>query len=138
MLTIQAVGNWGRDAVRVVDVPSTRRIDPEVEALIEASWKLGRQKLGERLFDGEMCRMESWRATPQQLELSVSQTSYRIFYGTNLAQPPLPDRFGRDVMANSVGVGTLLLTADNWLLFGRRSGNVAYYPHRVHPFAGSI
>ena len=34
--------------------------------------------------------------------------------------------------------GASLLTRDGWLLYGRRNATVAYYPNRVHPFAGTL
>src|SRR5437016_2322133 len=84
MLKIHAIGNWPRGAVRTEVAPSTRRIVPEVETLIQSKWREGQQRLGPRLFDGSMCRMESWNTGSQSLELKVSRTSYRIFFGTNL------------------------------------------------------
>jgi hypothetical protein len=41
-------------------------------------------------------------------------------------------------MANPVGLSALVETSDGWLLLGRRNDSVAYYPNRVHPFAGSL
>lgn len=91
------------------------------------------------LFDGPMCRLETWRQRTEgessRLEMELSITSYRIFLGTNLYGPrDLP----RDALANPVGVSPALETGDGFLLFGRRGGGVAYYPHRLHPFSGSL
>jgi hypothetical protein len=138
MLTIHTTGNWSRGNVHASIVPSTRRIDPLVEAFIESSWRHGQQRLGVKLFDGPMCRMEKWRATAETLELSLSLTSYRIFFGTNLSDQPIAEHFGREVLASPVGVSSALLTRDGWLLYGRRNNTVAYYPNRVHPFAGAL
>jgi 8-oxo-dGTP pyrophosphatase MutT (NUDIX family) len=41
-------------------------------------------------------------------------------------------------MANPLGVSCALETSDGWLLLGRRNDSVAYYPNRIHPFAGSM
>lgn len=138
MLTIHTTGNWSRGNVRASIVPSSRRVDPLVEAFIESSWRQGQERLGVKLFDGTMCRMERWRATSQTLELSLSRTSYRVFFGTNLSDQPIAEHFGREVLANPVGISSALLTRDGWLLYGRRNNSVAYYPNRVHPFAGSL
>jgi hypothetical protein len=35
-------------------------------------------------------------------------------------------------------VSPALLTADGFLMMGRRNASVAYYPNRVHPFAGAL
>jgi 8-oxo-dGTP pyrophosphatase MutT (NUDIX family) len=31
-----------------------------------------------------------------------------------------------------------LITGDGWVMLGRRNASVAYYPNRIHPFAGSL
>jgi 8-oxo-dGTP pyrophosphatase MutT (NUDIX family) len=92
-------------------------------------------RLGDKLFDGAMCRLESWSASPAELRLTLSHTSYRPFLGTNLANAAC---LTPDVMANPVGLSTVLETCDGWLLLGRRNDSVAYYPNRVHPFAGAL
>jgi 8-oxo-dGTP pyrophosphatase MutT (NUDIX family) len=55
-----------------------------------------------------------------------------------MAHPELADRFGNNILANPVGLSCILRSADGRLLLGRRSDTVAYYPGRVHPFAGSL
>jgi len=137
-LRIHAVGDWTPQAVRVRQVGSSRRLVPEIEQLVDAAWAQALARPEVRLFDGPMCRMESWNAMPTLLEIALSQTSYKPFLGTNLAHPELADQYGRDVMANPVGVSPALETADGFLLLGRRNSSVAYYPERVHPFAGAL
>jgi hypothetical protein len=41
------------------------------------------------------------------------------------------------VLANPLGLSAVLQSSDGFLLMGRRNARVAYYPNRVHPFAGS-
>jgi hypothetical protein len=137
-LRIHAVGDWTPQAVRVRQVGSSRRLVPEIEQLVDAAWAQALARPEVRLFDGPMCRMESWNTTPTLLEIALSQTSYKLFLGTNLAHPELADQYGRDVLANPVGVSPALETADGFLLLGRRNSSVAYYPERVHPFAGAL
>jgi 8-oxo-dGTP pyrophosphatase MutT (NUDIX family) len=138
MLMFHATGDWTPDRVRVRWVESGRRIVPEVEMLIDQAWQAALRRPGVRLFDGPMCRMERWEASPERLSLELSVTSYKPFMGTNLAHPELADQFGRDVMANPVGVSPALHTSDNYLLLGRRNATLAYYPNRTHPFAGAL
>ena len=73
-----------------------------------------------------------------RLALTLSNTTYKHFLGTNLTHPELADRYGREILANPVGVSPALLTADNFLMMGRRNASVAYYPNRIHPFAGAL
>ncbi len=82
-----------------------------------------------------MCRYESHEADRARLTLRVSQTGYRAFVQTNLFGPKdLPTA----CCANPIGVSATLLCDDDVLLFGRRGDGVAYYPRRLHPFAGSL
>lgn len=118
--------------------PSTRRIVPEVEQAVEDVWqqKLKQPKI--RLWDGPLCRMEGWELTGGKLRLRVSRTSYKTFLGTNMHNPHLLDQYGNEVGANSIGVSPALETADGYLMLGKRNDMVAYYPNRIHPFAGAL
>jgi len=138
MLKFHATGNWAKYQLGARSVPSTRRILPEVESLIDQAWQQAAGRPGVKLFDGPMCRMERWRASADRLEIDLSTTSYKPFVGTNLAHPELADQYGGDVMANPVGVSPALLTSDGFLMMGRRNASVAYYPNRIHPFAGAL
>jgi hypothetical protein len=138
MLTIHAAGNWSRQQVHTTFAESSRTSNEEVEVLIEAAWQKTLARPDVHLFDGPMCRLERWSADNDRLELVLSQTSYKVFLGTNLANAGLFDRLGPGVMANPVGLSPALLTGDGRLVMGRRNSKVAYYPDRVHPFAGAL
>jgi hypothetical protein len=138
MLKFHAVGDWAPGRVVVRSAPGTRRIVPEVEAMIDAAWEAAGGRPGLKLYDGPMCRMEQLRASDGLLEIGLSQTSYKPFMGTNLSHPELADRFGPEVMANPVGVSSAVETADGYLVLGKRNAAVAYYPLRTHPFAGAL
>src|SRR5687767_11839877 len=138
MLTYHAIGDWAAGQVHLTWTDlALRRIHPEVEQIIDDAWARVTARPGVHLFDGPMCRLESFEATPEALVLSLSPTSYKPFVGTNLQNPHLADSHGRDVMANPVGVSAALETGDGYLVLGRRNASVAYYPQRVHPFAGA-
>ena len=106
--------------------------------MIERAWAAAVARPGVQLFDGPMCRLESWSSSPGRLDAVLSDTSYKPFLGTNLRHPELADRYGPAILANPVGVSPALITADGWLMMGRRNSSVAYYPNRVHPFAGAL
>lgn len=144
MLKLHVAGDWPEDSVRTTRVASTHFVPAEVEQIVDRAWKEALARPGVHLFDGPMCRHESWRvegamsSRSSSLHLSLSTTSYRWFLGTNLAHPELADRFGANVLANPVGVSPALLSSDGFLVFGVRNGRVAYHPNRVHPFAGAV
>ena len=118
--------------------PSTRAIVPAVEASIETAWHQTISRPGVRLFDGTVARLESFDVADDRLHIALSPTRYRILVGTNFSNPHFADTFGDAVMANPLGVSTGLITSDAFWIMGRRNRSVAYYPHRVHPFAGSL
>ena len=135
---LRAAGDWLPHQVVVTWTADSRKVVPEVERAIDDAWRAAAARLGNKLFDGPMCRLEHWSASPERLELTLSRTSYRPFLGTNYANAALADAHGRDVLANPVGLSTILETADGQLLLGRRNDSVAYHPNRVHPFAGAL
>jgi hypothetical protein len=104
-----------------------------VKRSIEAAWAAAIDSKTRLLFDGPLCRVESWRVTGGRLHLSLSRTSYKWFWGTNLHRPELPE----SQLANALGLSALVQSTDGFLLLGRRNATVAYHPNRVHPFAGS-
>jgi 8-oxo-dGTP pyrophosphatase MutT (NUDIX family) len=111
--------------------------NPEVETQIERAWLQAKSRPNINLFDGPMCRLERFRAG-KTLELELSRTSYKIFWGTNLTHPDLADRFGPGALANPVGLSCALESSDGYLMLGRRNASLAYYPLRIHPFAGAL
>ena len=79
MIRILAEGNWSQSQLSLKWIPSTRTILPEVETAIDRAWTNALARPGVHLFDGPMCRMESWRATADRLELTLSLSSYKVF-----------------------------------------------------------
>lgn len=135
-VAFRVIGEFNRADViaRWVDRPAP---PIEMEKQIEQAWRQAQSRPGIQLFDGPLCRLERFRAG-EKLELELTRTSYKIFWGTNLTNPSLADQYGPGVLANPVGLSCALESSDGHLMLGRRSASVAYYPLRVHPFAGSL
>jgi hypothetical protein len=134
VIIVREVGDWGPGRVVAKRVASTRATIAHVEAAIDRAWAAASARLGSRLFDGPMLRLERCEASPELLRLWVSPTSYKPFLGTNLQNPDVPE----SARANPIGLSAALVTRDDWLMLGRRNASVAYYPDRIHPFAGSL
>lgn len=119
---------------------SSFALPAEVLHAIEQAWQRQSARPGVRLFDGPMCRLESFEVdeSPPRLTLVLSPTSYKPFVGTNLHNAHLAERYGLGALANPVGLSCGLIAADGFLMMGRRNNRVAYYPDRVHPFAGAL
>jgi len=136
-IAIHATGDWPAASVRIQIVPSSWKAPASVIQQIDAEWERVARS-GITLFDGPMCRLESFHATTAALSLELSETTYRIFVGTHLYHADLADVYGPSILANSIGVSVLVRTADGWLLLGRRNETVVYYAGRLHPFAGAL
>lgn len=142
MLRFHRIGDWGTADVRAAWTRRSHALPADAREIIERAWRDATAQPGVKLFDGPMCRLESWPAIDAsrdgRLRLAFSTTSYKVFFGTNLSHPELADRYGPAVLANPLGVSPALETADGFLLLGKRNHAVAYYPGRIHPFAGSL
>ncbi|MDP9174314.1 MAG: hypothetical protein M3O30_10680 [Planctomycetota bacterium] len=136
-IRFHAIGLFKQGSVTAQWVADSRPRHAEIEAAIDAAWVRAAARPGVNLFDGPMCRLESFAVT-RTLELKISPTSYKIFTGTNVANPLFATRFGWASLANPIGVSSALETRDGYLMLGQRNASVAYYPLRVHPFAGAL
>ena len=136
-VAFRVIGRFDRSAVSARWVRRQHHVDPQVQRKIDETWQQAIARQGIQLFDGPMCRLERY-AVGEKLELELSRTSYKIFWGTNLNNPSLADQFGSDVMANPVGLSCALESSDGYLMLGRRNKSVAYYPGKIHPFAGAL
>jgi hypothetical protein len=136
MVSFRAIGQWNEGDVHVTWTESSRRIIATIEDAIETAWA-GAHRPNVQLFDGPMCRLERLGVSPQSLDLQLSRTSYKVFVGTNMQNPQFADEFGEGVLANPIGLSTSVLSRDGFVLLGKRNDRVAYYPSRIHPFAGA-
>jgi len=123
--------------VKCARAESTFAPPPLVRAEIERVWTMMGQKPGVHLFDGGLCRLESLSASAGELSMRLSEVSYKSFAGTNMHNPQFAAQYGQSAMANPLGMSVALISADGFLVMGRRNERVAYYPGRIHPFAGS-
>lgn len=138
MVKIRLSGEWLERQVRCRWTAGTFDPPEEARRAIEAAWAAAASRPGVRLFDGPMCRLEGLSAEGDHLELALSRTSYKAFMGTNISNAHLADRYGGNCLANPVGLSSALVSRDGFLLLGLRNQSVAYYPGRIHPFAGAL
>jgi len=136
MFRVLAHGHWREGRVRTRSVPSSRQSDSRLDSSIDTAWQAAQRASGVRLFDGPVCRLERSTVIGETLELDLSQTSYRIFVGTNLSGRA--SEIPAESRANPMGVSVGVISEDNFLLLGVRSDAVAYYSRKLHPFAGTI
>lgn len=137
-LSILALGDWPAERLHCSSSRSSLDIPADLLARIDHAWEIAAARPGVHLFDGPLCRLETFHDDDAGLHLSLSRTSYRIFMGTNGNHPQWAEHYGPQVMANPVGTSVALVSADGQLVFGRRSAAVALYPGFAHPFGGTM
>ncbi len=138
---ILAFGDYPPNAVTVRHDAAPRTTCDALERLIADEWNrrtAAAEREGRLLFNGEQFRYVAHEVCDGRLTLTVGPTCYRDFVGTNLFNPHRLDEFGWAAFANPVGTTATLHTADDCLVFGRRSGRVAYHGGHLHTFGGAL
>lgn len=138
---LDVVGKFSRHDVTVHWSDERPKCVDEVSRLIDQSWEMAlweARKIGQTLFDGQMCRLISYGADHGGLDLTLGPVSYKEFVGTNQTQAYVRYLHGPEVLADPLGVSAAVISADGFLLLGRRSKRVMQYPGRLHPIAGTV
>lgn len=138
---LDCAGCFGHSQVHVESSPAVRQKHPNVERLIEETWRneiVRAQEAGKTLFDGRLCRLNSASYRNSTLELSVGEVSFKEFLGTNLTHAYLRYVHGPEVLADALGASAVIRTGDGFLLLGMRSQSVLYHAGRIHPIGGII
>ena len=126
---VEGVDPWRRSQVKVVLDPEFSRREHPDKRLRDSVQELWETRLAENpmLFNATKFRMESANIVDNgELEIHCSVTDYASYLGTNWN--PLFHGEDRVYMADPLGVGCLLTTADKMLCFIRRSKHVGEYP----------
>jgi 8-oxo-dGTP pyrophosphatase MutT (NUDIX family) len=114
---------------------------PDVAHLIAETWNESRIEAashGRDLFPGAMTRLLGWSAVHETLTLNLGSTDYREFVGTNLRHPELASIYGREALANPLGVSVAVVTTDGQIIVQRRSEQVFEYPGYFHVCGGNV
>jgi hypothetical protein len=140
-LRLHALGPFSEGQVRMAWREDGQRIRPEVRALVDEVWSeqtdLARRE-GRSLFNGQLVRYLRHRVSDGCLKIAVGPTDYAHFLATNVLNACRADEIGWDQFSCPMGTSTTLLTADGWLLAGRRNERVAIHRNTVHTFSGGL
>ena len=110
-----------------------RKKAPHIEHLIEKNWTRFKQDLGDKLYNGRKFRINDVKLIGDEVIVEVGLTDYKDHVGTNLGQDVSSFlEFGEASFGNkhaclsdALGVGSMLVTADNYFIFVERSLEVA-------------
>jgi 8-oxo-dGTP pyrophosphatase MutT (NUDIX family) len=114
---------------------------PEIERLIAVEWErrtAQAKETGQILFNGGLARYVGHQVGDGCLQITVGPTDYRDFVGTNLYNNRRVEEFGWRRFANPVGTTALIVSADGYIVLGRRSERVAYHGGYLHTIGGAL
>jgi hypothetical protein len=138
---VDAFGEFPPGRVRVHWSDAPRPSTPELERLIDESWRqasASSKRTGAILFNGKLVRWLGQRVEDGVLHIDAGPTDYRDFVGTNLYNNRRIAEFRRERFANPIGTTATILSSDGWLLYGRRSHRVAWHAGCLHTFGGAL
>lgn len=118
-----------------------RSTDDKIDTLIEQTWQTEMALARENdlvLYDGELCRLIDYTASDTGMHLTLGKVGYREFLGTNLRHAYLRYTHGPEVLANPLGVSASVISADGYIVMGRRSEKMVCHPERIHPIGGMV
>ncbi len=118
-----------------------RSTDDKIDALIEQTWQAETARARENnlvLYDGELCRLVNYASSDSRLHMTLGAVSYREFLGTNLRNAYLRYTNAPEVLANPLGVSASIISADGYIVMGRRSEKMICHPGRIHPIGGMV
>lgn len=132
-------GIFEPDDLLVEVAPLNRKLMPEVESMIEKGWtSLLANPSTSHFYDGKLWRYVDHHCLDGKIKLFVEPTAFKTYKGTNIDHPEFLQQYGENVMANPLVVVAMTKTADNCLLFGRRSEKVALFQNQIHLVGGSV
>lgn len=131
-----------RDRVVARWSDQARRSHPALDADIERRWEqLSREaRQHDRIwFNGTLARLVSWEYRSPVLYLTLGPTTFKELMGTNATDAHrIAQQYGRQCLANALGITVCTRTSDGYLLLGRRSNRVAIHPGHVQGIGGTI
>lgn len=134
-------GEFHQRDVHVTWSNQPRETNQAVEELITQAWAealASGQERGAEIFNGPACRLIEYSSDGEKLNLTLGPTNFREFIGTNTANAHIRYTLGGRVLSDPLGVSAAIVTADGFVMLGRRSKTVTQYPQLVNPIGGVL
>jgi len=128
----QVVIHW-RDEPRPSQAALDRLIMDTWASLSQES-----QAEGRWLYNGGLLRYLRHRLENGKLLIEAGPTDYAAFMATNYLNPHRAEEFGWASYSHPIGISATVITADGWLLYGRRNEKVACMAGYAHTFGGTL
>jgi len=129
-------GRWSPEQARARYDPAHYILPSPHEVFSLSHWQKLLAANDEHLFNGQLFRLENYKATAQRLELGLGHTCYRDQIYCNAHVAELVRAYGETVLARGLGVSAIIITSDDYLPMMRRSAHVGEEPGKLDVFGG--
>lgn len=140
IFNLLASGNFSQNEVKISWNPSLRLLPIPLMEKIEAYWNkvVNQTSKSHYIFDGELCRLNSWKIEQNRLNLCLGRTNYKeLLYSNNLIQKDR-EQYGTEFLSNALGISAILICCDDKIILIERSDMVGEYPERIDVLGGHI
>ncbi|MBN1558995.1 hypothetical protein JW998_02005 [candidate division KSB1 bacterium] len=123
------------DEVTILWNPSPLQLPPDMQEQVEDYWHtLPKQNI----FNGRLARLDNWSHSAKECRLDLRPSDYRTLLYSNDHVSQICTRWGSGYLSRALGISAVLLSADDCIIFMRRSANVGEYPGCYDVFGGHI
>lgn len=113
--------------IKLIEEPSTFKTNDITLKGIEERWSetyFGKKSVNQKVWNGEVYRLNSYELKDEQLFLHVAKTYYKDIQGTNATNWNIGEIFGFDYLANGLIVTTTLYDKSGNIILGKRDSGV--------------
>ncbi len=122
--------------VQVACHPVRYPLPADMQRNIECYWQ--KEKHKKHLFNGSLLRLDSWLLRENVLQINASITDYQTLLYTNKYTRLVAEKWGKQFHSRALGISSLVISRDQFLVFMRRSNNVGEYRNCIDVFGGHI
>jgi len=100
-----------------------RKSSKEIEDIIEQEWNnlvAECKKRNIKIWNGRIKCLNSFEFDNQKLKLNLGETTFKELIGTHAHSNNVCEKFGKEYSAKGMHVGGLVITKDNYFVFGKR------------------
>lgn len=114
------------NSVRLIFEPTELERTVEEKQFIDKIWE--KEKTDSTIYNGPMFGVKGHEFSNGVMSIRGCRSSYREFVGTRTS---FVEKFGFKSIVNPLSVGCLIISIDNKIIFGRRSGNVDLAKYKI-------
>lgn len=126
------------ESVQVHWNPGRRQLPEGLSARIAANWQREIANRNRFLYNGVLCRLNSFEHDADTLTLSLGQTDYCELLHSNRYCQEIITEYGPEMLSAALGISAIVVTADDRLVLMHRSQVVSEYPGALDVFGGHI